>query len=345
MSSQNIEGADVILVQIGRLQMYSVEPQRIHHGIWSRQLMVFSFLIILLGIPSATLDGSPQGARTIVSDDFTNNRQGSASADSRTKGSKGPSSTSTPTRPKPRRTYRLASQPVTKGRPSSAAADPKLGITIWRLRPVTANDSGARVLVREKGKVAEWVPERVEADTMFREGDHVRLTIESPRVGYLYVVDRDLFADGTTGGAMLIYPWSDKRGFDNQVRPGKLVDIPAQEDDPSYFTARLSSPDQVGELLTIIVTTTPLDLPVSEKPFQISNVQMSKWEKMWGGQSDRFELESGAGETWTPQEQQAAARKGSRQLTRDDPTPQTIYRISAANDKAFLVNVRLRYSK
>jgi len=72
---------------------------------------------------------------------------------------------------------------------------------------------------------------------------------------------------------------------------------------------------------------------------------MAKWEKMWGGQSERFELEGGAGEAWIKQEQQVAARKGTRQLTRDDPAPETIYRVSAANNKAILVNVRLRYTK
>lgn len=321
--------------------MYSLKHQTIHQGILLRLLMVFPFLIF----PSATLAGLPQGARTIVSDDFTNNRQGSASGDSHSKGSQASTSNSARARPKPRRTYRLASQPATKTRPSSTGPASQLGITIWRLRPAAANDSGARVLVRDKDKLSEWIPERVEADTTFREGDHVRLSIESPRAGYLYVVDRDLFADNTTGGAMLIYPWSEAGGINNQMRPGRLVDIPAQEDDPSYFTARPSRPDQVGEILTIILTTTPLDLPISDKALQISNVQMLKWERMWGAKSDRFELEGGAGETWTQQEQQAAARKGSRQLTRDDPAPQTIYRVSAADNKAFLVNVRLRYIK
>src|SRR6266699_3231183 len=195
-----------------------------------------------------------------------------------------------------------------------------------------------RALIREKGKSSGWMADRVEADTTFREGDHVRISVESPRAGYLYVVDRDLFSDGTTGGAMLIYPWSEA---DNQMRPGRLVDIPAQEDDPSYFTARLTGANQVGELLPFIVILSPLDLPISVKPFQISSVQMNRWEKTWGGESERFEMEGGAGEAWTKQEQQAAAKKGTRQLTRDDPAPQTIYRVSGTDNKAILVNVRL----
>lgn len=313
-----------------------------------RALVVFLSLAMWVVVQPSTFADPPQGTpRKIVSDDFTKNRQETASTTSNSKGSQGQASNGIPPKPRPpRRTYRLASQPTVKTRPSSTGSViAQLGITIWRLRPVDASNAGGRALIREKGKSSGWVPERVEADTTFREGDHVRLSIESPRSGYLYVVDRDLFSDGTTGGAMLIYPWSDLPGGDNQMRPGKLIDIPAQDDDPGYFTARLSSPDQVGEILTVIITTTPLDLPISDKPFQISNVQMSKWEKLWGGQSERFEMEGGVGEAWTKQEQQAAARKGTRQLTRDDPAPQTIYRVSTTDNKAILVNVRLRYGK
>lgn len=298
---------------------------------WGSFSLLFLALAISLIAKPLGFAGLPQNTeRKIVSEDFTKNRQEAASGSSK---------------PKALRTYRLASQPTTKMRPAATGTGvAELGLTIWRLRPVTSADTGGRLLVREKGKSSEWVPERVEADTTFREGDHVRLSIESPRVGYLYVVDRDLFADGTTGSAKLIYPWADMSG-DNQMRPGNLVDIPAQEDDPSYFTARPSSPNQVGEVLTIIVTTSPLDLPISDKPIEISKIDLAKWEKMWGGQSERFEMEGGAGEAWTQQEQQAAARKGTRQLTRDDPAPQTIYRISALDSKALLVNVRLRYTK
>lgn len=307
------------------------------HSIARRGLLILFALAMVITIPAFVWAQATE--RKIVSDDFTKNRQETTPATA----NKASSSNSTTPGPKPHRTYRLASKPATKTQPSSSgSAIAQLGVTIWRLRLVEGNDSGARVLVREKGKSSQWVPERVEADTAFREGDHARLSIESPRAGYLYVVDRDLFADGTTGGAMLIYPWPES---DNQMRAGKLVDIPEQEDNPSYFTARPSSPNQVGELLTVIVTSSPLDLPITDKPFQISNVQMSKWEKLWGGQSERFEMEGGAGETWTEQEQQASARKGTRQLTRDDPAPQTIYRVSSTDNKAILVNVRLRYAK
>jgi len=272
--------------------------------------------------------------RTIVADDFTKNRREVAPS---------AKSQAVAPRPKPRRRYRLASSPGIKTQDTSTTnIIAQLGITIWRLRPSNSDNSGRRALIREKGRVWSWMAERVEADAIFREGDHVRISVESPRTGYLYVVDRDVFADGTTGGSMLIYPWS---GADNQLLPGRLIDIPAQEDDPSYFAARRTADNQVGELLTFIVTSTPLDLPISDKPFQIATGQMRDWEKMWGGVSERFELEGGAGEAWTREEQQAAAKKGTRQLTRDDPVPQTIYRVAMTDTKAMLVNVRLRYGR
>lgn len=321
--------------------MTSSSPQRLVNLL---QVILCAGLL-QIGIKDSAFASPSQGtARKIVSEDFTNNRQ-DAAKESPAKGPRAQASGDMSPRPKPRRTYRLA-PPQGKVRPPvSGAFVAQLGITIWRLRAAVPSDVGARMLVREKGRASELVPERVEADTIFREGDQLRLSIESPRAGYLYVVDQDLFPDGTTGPAMLIYPWADMVGPDNQMRPGKLVDIPAQEDEPSYFTARRSSPNQVGELLTVIITSSPLTLPISHEPLRISADDLSKWAKMWGGHSERFEMEGGAGEAWTIQEQLASARKGTRQLTREDPAPQTIYRISAGDNKALLLSIRLRYTR
>ena len=57
----------------------------------------------------------------------------------------------------------------------------EIGVTIWQLRPSSGNDAGARVLVQENAQTTQWTPQRIEADTQLRVGDHVRLTIESPR--------------------------------------------------------------------------------------------------------------------------------------------------------------------
>ena len=265
--------------------------------------------------------------RKIVSDDFVKSRRKGHSRSAIRSGA-----------PNTRRAYRLVSNPIGRRTPSRNLM--QLGITIWRLRPARDKDSDRRALIREKGKVVGWTAERVESEATLREGDYVRISVESPRHGYLYVIDQDLFADGTTGEPMLIFPWSEA---DNKLTPGRLIDVPSQEDDPNYFTARLTSTNQVGELLTLIVTASPLDVAVSDEPVRITPTQLGDWRKLWGGVTERYELEGGAGEVWTREEQQAAAKKQRRQLTRNDPVPQTIYRVFGVNNKGMLVNLRLKY--
>jgi hypothetical protein len=51
----------------------------------------------------------------------------------------------------------------------------------------------------EDARPTEWTPQRIEADTPLKVGERVRLSIESPRTGYLYVIDREQYADGSYG--------------------------------------------------------------------------------------------------------------------------------------------------
>lgn len=319
-------------------------------------MKILCVLTIVVAMSSGGLaQTSKTTRRKIVSDDFTKPRAKQTSLNkpliTKQLASK-PSTTAKSTGEKkptsqPPRTYRLASsktdeQSAPAIRNSVVA---QLGVTIWRLRPMTAQDNGATVIVKEDGKESDWVAERVEADTVFRKGDFVRLSIESPRVGYLYVVNRDQFDDGSTGDPMLIYPWGGMAPDDNRVRPGKVVDIPSQQDVPSYFKANPTRANQIGELLTFIVTKTPLDLPITDEPLRVSKAQFAEWQKLWRGDSARFEMEGGAGELWTETEKQAASGLRARQLTRTDPAPQTIYRVTASSKTGFAVNVRLAYGK
>lgn len=55
-------------------------------------------------------------------------------------------------------------------------------------------------------------------------------------------------------------------------------------------------------------------------------------------------MAGGAGKTWTKAEQEAGAY-ATRQLTQDDPGPQTIYRVAVKPGAPMLVKVGLRYSR
>ena len=222
----------------------------------------------------------------------------------------------------------------------------EVGVTVWRLRPSRSSDEGGRVLVQEGLKQAEWTPERIEADTPLKIGDRVRLSVESPRPGFLYIIDREQYADGSFGEPMLIFPTLRTRGGDNRVEPGRLIDIPAQEDQYSYFTAQPAGTrrDQVAEVLTVILVPQPLPLQIAAQPLRMAETEVNGWEKLWGGVAERLELVGGAGRIWTMEEKAAGAALG-RQLTQAGPPPQTVYRVARKAGGPLLVTVPLRYGR
>jgi hypothetical protein len=227
---------------------------------------------------------------------------------------------------------------------NAASAQHQIGVTIWRLRHTTAGEPGARILVQEESQTVEWTPERVASTSLLRASDRVRLTIESPEAEYLYVIDREKYASGERGQPWLIFPTSRTRGGDNRVEAGKLVDIPAQDDQPNFFTLRKSRQDQSEEELTVLLVPKPIEgITEGPKALALKEEQAAAWDKQWGmGKTEIFELAGGAGTTWTKAEQVAAADR-ERVLTQEDPPPQTVYRVSAEPGQPFLVKVRLRY--
>src|ERR1044072_8730241 len=126
---------------------------------------------------------------------------------------------------------------IPRRRGAPAPATEEIGITIWRLRASRDGDQGGRVLVLDGLKQTPYTPERIEASTPLSVGDRVRITVESPRQGFLYIIDREQFQDGSFGEPLLIFPTLHTRGGDTRVLPGRLIDIPAQEDQYSYFPA------------------------------------------------------------------------------------------------------------
>lgn len=241
------------------------------------------------------------------------------------------------------RNYRVATPRVP---PAGVSGESVVGVTVWRLRPSREADEGERMIVHEGSDAAAWIPERVPGNAGLTEGDRVRLSVEAARTGYLYVIDREQYADGTLGEPYLIFPTTRTLGGDNQVRAGRLVDIPAQEDSPPFFTLKRSRADQVGEVLSVIVTPAPLDeLQIGPQAQRLSAERVSRWEKSWGMQTGRMELSDGAGRVWTKEEKEAGA-SGAHLLKASAPGPQTLYyRPGVKSDEPLLINVRLQYRR
>ena len=266
----------------------------------------------------ATPQDETENDRAIVADDFLKNRPG--------KSKPGPK--------RPLATYRRTTAATRR------TDQPRLqvGVTIWKFEPGPAvSSNGERSTIGSYWDREDWIPKRVEADVKFRAGDTLRISIESPRDGYLYVVNRDLLADGTYGETNLIFP---RQGEDNRLRVGKLIDIPAP-DDPPFKAA--PKPNQSSELLTIIVTNSPIQLQLGSKALPVSTEQLREWENRWGGETDRLEMNAGAGRIRTLEEQLAASPIDSRQLTREDPMPQTIFSLTPKNTEGLLFNLVLSY--
>lgn len=243
-----------------------------------------------------------------------------------------------PTRPAPKNTPGQAPA-------DTAAKDYVVGLTFWRLRPSTGKDE-TRLLLQQPGgggKV-EYTPERIAAGTPLEKGQLVRISIESPVDGYLYVFDRERYADGKLGAPYLIFPTSRTRGGNNAVKGGHVVEIPAQDEPP--FEVAPTGANVAGELLTIVVSPKRLGLPLKESLYELGaeqRKQFEDWERQWAGPAEVLEQAGGEGTSYSPPELKAG--KGDAPLTQSDPLPQTIYRIPARPGAPFLLlNVPLNYA-
>ncbi|HET8781882.1 MAG TPA: hypothetical protein VFM63_05670, partial [Pyrinomonadaceae bacterium] len=142
----------------------------------------------------------------------------------------------------------------------------------------------------------------------------------------------------------LIFPTTKTLNGDNQVSVGKLAEIPAQDDSPPFFTIRRSRPDQVAEVLSVLVTPVPLEgVQISDKAQKLSNEQVAKWEQSWSNSVGRLDMEN-VGQTWTREEKDAGT--STRALTASAPAPQMLfYRPSLKTNDAMFVKLRLSYRK
>jgi len=156
--------------------------------------------------------------------------------------------------------YRRVAKPPNEGSASVRAKGldlAQLGVTVWRFRPSVSADKTKELVEEEEGRSSEWTLERVEEGTPLTPGQRVRLSIESlSRNGYLYVIDREGYADHTLGDPILIFP-TQKSAATNYVQAGRLIYIPSAT---GRFRIKPSesSKEHVAEVLTLIVSPTPL---------------------------------------------------------------------------------------
>jgi len=186
----------------------------------------------------------------------------------------------------------------------------------------------------------------MEEGTLLSPGQKVRLSIESlSRDGYLYVINREEYGDGSLGDARLIFPTKKTPEEANRVKAGKMVYIPGP---PNYFRIKPSSSPKVhvAEVLTVLVSSKPLieSSQLSNTAITLSREQVEAWEKQWATQATKFEMEGGAGRVMTEKEQSAASEDAAS-LSQDDPVPQTIYRLAIKPEDALVIRLPLKFTR
>lgn len=232
--------------------------------------------------------------------------------------------------------------------------DELIGVTLWLLREAKANDdpNRPRLLVTKSSasgnspsaQPVALLAERVNAGVAFRPNQRLRLGIEVPRAekNYVYVIDREVYKDGTTDEPTLIFPVKSTPRGDEEISAGRLTYVPSRHDPNPYFTLQQNRADQVSELLTIIISPHPLPSLAGASP-TLDRAQIAQWEKEWGVGAERREMRNAAGQGWTIAEKEAG--DGQRKLVPGDPLPQIIYRVKAKQGAPILINVPLRLAR
>ena len=221
----------------------------------------------------------------------------------------------------------------------------QVGVTFWRFRPATAGDKTKELVEEDNSAPTEWTLERIEEGTPLLPGQRVRFSVESlSRSGYLYVIDREQYADGTFGDPVLLFPTQRTRDA-NFVKAGRLIYIPSAT---GKFRIKPSEGPKlhIGELVTILVSEKQLVAPeqLAAKAIKLPREQVEIWEKQWGAKAARFDLEGGAGQPMTEKEQAAGGDTVS-QLTQDDPVPQTVYRMALKPENPLVLSVSLKFRR
>ena len=290
------------------------------------RILPIAFIVLCLGLPFfAAAQDDEDEAKSIRAERFVKGRPADQSGNSAT--------------------YRRTNKPPSTAVRAKGMDLAQLGITIWRLRPSQAADKTKELVEEEEGRQTEWTPERVEEGTALSPGQRVRLSIESlSRDGYLYVIDREEYADHTFGDPVLIFP-TQKSAAANFVQAGRLIYIPSAT---SRFRIKPSesSKEHVAEVLTLIISPTPLfrvdQLGQTRTP--LDQKQLENWQKRWDSAAWKFEMDGGVGQSMTPVEQ-AAGRQGSQLLKQGDPAPQTVFQAAIKPSDPLMVTVPLRFAK
>lgn len=242
--------------------------------------------------------------------------------------------------------------PTVKPRPQKAKpVITEIGVTVWKLRPPAEGENGYFFSVDDgNDERVRWLAERVNPDAVFAPRDPLRFAVESSVPGFLYVIGRETYSDGTFGTPYPIFPT--EPDDDNSVRPGMLFDFPDQREDVAYLRLNPKKDNYTGEIMTIIIAAKPLTIIKLDKDGNVRDSDELRDLEL-GAQVELFTRTDTADRIYSTAESKAAcgvkARKlerdkkacGTNGLTREESLPQSIYQVKAAAGQPAVAFVKL----
>lgn len=264
-----------------------------------------------------------------------------------------------------RRTY-TANRKRPKTPPAQNQEDVRLGLTVFRYEPpgTTYRDGaeGTKDIGFEGEEEAPTPPKEASAwkssdwtraipQTQFAVGQVMRLHFEPlTQSGYLYIIHQELYADGTTGEAKLLFPTLKMNGGDNLIRANRDLWIPRTG---AYFRILPSSTNKrhVGELFTAVLRSESpaqiLPQAISDKPMPLPSSVLNKLISGAGSEVIRMNLDNGEGQRLTTRETEEGRKDvetgGDEVLTAEDEPPQTIYEARRKAGQPVMIRIPLRF--
>jgi hypothetical protein len=226
----------------------------------------------------------------------------------------------------------------------------RMGVTVWRLSPSQCPipDCPLPKTSADSSKGLVDTATRIDDNVPLNNGDRVRLGLESlARSGYVYIIDREQFADGSLGEGVLIFPTRKIDSGKNWAQPGQQIHLP-RAGGCFCVKSRNSQKVLVADVLTVVLSRTTLlraeEIGTDAIPVPIGLISfLARADKE---RTFRGLLNGGTGLAETVQEQSAGAKglfDTAPVLTQNDLPPQTLYQSLIPIGGVAVFNFSLQY--
>jgi hypothetical protein len=226
----------------------------------------------------------------------------------------------------------------------------RMGVTVWRLSPSQCPIPDCP-LPKASGDSSKGLVDtvtRVDDREPLNNGERVRLGLELlARSGYVYIIDREQFDDGSMGEPILIFPTKKIENGQNWAQPGQQIHLP-RAGGCFCVKSRNSQKVLVADVLTIVVSQSQL-IPAEQigpDAISVPSSLISFLARADKERTFRGLLKGGAGLAQTTQEQSAGAKglvDTTPVLTQTDLPPQTLYQSLVPIGQSAVFNFALRY--